>query len=120
MEDLILPQKELDLIEEDPWQRMAIEKQFRPLINQDEVPDDFPATLAYLQQERHKYDPTETSLDDTEQYLIVRLNQKRYALALLNLLWGGLEAVMLSDVMDRTLLSPEELIQEAGAFARIS
>ncbi len=111
---IVLPPKELKLIKADPWKEMAIEKQFRPLVPE-ETPWELPATLAYLEQESGEYEDPEGRLADAEKYLLARLHQGRYLLALINILWSGPEETMPSDAMSRTLSPPGVLIQELGA-----
>ena len=102
----------------DPWQEMAVEKQFKPLVESQE--DGQPATLAYLIQETHKYDDQKGELESSTNYLTQALQQNQYAMALMNVLWGGPEVTKPEVAKTLTLESPENLIQEAAVFSRIS
>ena len=116
-------------MDKDPWREMAIEKQFRPLIDQDEVDLDHPATLAYL--EKGIYDLWEGCLSDentsynlhvsefqrmdtTYDFFLNSLSYNRYATALVHMLWGS--DTTIEDAMECVLDEPGQLLSEAGRF----
>lgn len=99
----------------DPWKEMAIERQFRKVVQEPE--DEFPATLKWLQEaiQNRKY---------LEDYPLVRAHdalmtaflEGRFATALVGILWPEQSV---EESMEDTLDSPGQLASElTGAFIR--
>ena len=111
----------------DPWRDMAIEKQFRSLVDWGWY---MPATLAYLDEEtralkqellsdeNRSYNlhvPRFQRMDRTYDYLVYHLTYDRYASAVINMLWGESELTW-EEAMEETLDDPSQLLSEADGF----
>lgn len=96
------------------WNSMAIEKQFRPLVD---TGWDYPATLAYLEQQIEDFHgtPGARRAEMVRDYLLAHLTHGQYAIALMNVLWGESELTW-DEMMEETLYSPESLMSEAEVF----
>lgn len=100
----------------DAWHGMAIEKQFRPLVDTDR---DYPATLAYLEQQIEDFHNVPGAgaqrADMVRDYLLANLGHGQYAIALMNVLWGESELTW-DEMMEEPLHSPESLMSEVAVF----
>lgn len=96
------------------WRKMAIEEQFRPLV---EPSWDYPATLTYLEQQIEDFHnrPGTERADMVRDYLLVHLTHSQYTVALMTMLWGESDLTW-EEMMEETLYSPESLISEAEVF----
>ena len=101
---------------QDPWPKMAIEKQFLKRVPEQHQEDGLPSTLAYLQLESPKYKDPDRHLERAEKFLMGSLMAGNYAKAITYLNWG--EERTVEDVMNRKLENPEKLISNALDFAR--
>lgn len=114
-------------MDDDPWREMAIEKQFCPLVD---VSSEFPATLAYLDEETRALKQELLSdenrsynlhvdklqrMDMTYDYLLAYLAHGQYALALMTMLWGESDLTW-KEMMEETLDEPGQLLSEAAGF----
>lgn len=118
------------LSKDDPWYEMAIEKQFQPLVKEEFEEFELPSTLAYLDQEtralqqeirsdeRISYNlhvPSFQRMGMTYEYLLSNLSIRRYASALMTVLWDGMEMTW-EEMMGETLDEPGQLLSEADGF----
>lgn len=111
----------------DPWREMAIEKQFRPLVDGS---SQTPATLTYLEQgisdlRKEAMSDEDVSyalhvkgfqrMDRTYDYLLANLSYGRYAVALISVLWRESDMTW-EELKEETLDDPDELLGEAERF----
>ena len=114
----------------DPWQEMAIESQFQPLVKEEFEEYGLPSTLAYLNQETRTLSEEALSDEDvsyalhingfqrmgyTYDYLLENLSYGRYADALISVLWGESDMTW-EELKEETLDDPGELLGEADRF----
>lgn len=92
----------------DPWPSLAIERQFRKLVNPQTSPE-YPATLAYLEQARPQVaQEARAALDYEIGQMTDALLAATYATALLRKVWG--DEAQLPTHRGETLENPEDLL----------
>ena len=98
----------------DPWPRMAIEEQFRPLVNAHFME---PATLQYIEDHMDEWaSEYKDILEVIWEQLHEMLRKRQYAMALKKILWEEEEELTMDEAMELVLYEPDDLMERIISF----